>query len=185
MAKRSALRSDGSAGEVTFNMTPMIDCVFQLILFFLLTSQVASANLPRMELFRPLESQAQISKDRKFPYKVIVNVLSDREETKSGVKGPIDPRKAARARAYVVGGKYYDASGKRSDKEKFTLAKLEEILRKRWKETAEEHKSEFFVEIRADKDVHFNEIVPVMEIAAKVGIVKMNLTALAKSRRMR
>ena len=176
MAKRSALRSDGSAGEVTFNMTPMIDCVFQLILFFLLTSQVASANLPRMELFRPLESQAQISKDRKFPYKVIVNVLSDREETKGGVKGPIDPRRAGRAKLYVVGGEPIP---------KKKLADLEEILRKRWKETAEEHKSEFFVEIRADKDVHFNEIVPVMEIAAKVGIVKMNLTALAKSSRMR
>jgi len=176
MAKGSALRSGGGAGEVTFNMTPMIDCVFQLILFFLLTSQFASANLPRMELFRPHESQAQVDKERKFPYKVIVNVLSDREESRGGAKVAVDPRKAGRAKVYVVGGTPISTK---------KLAELEKKLRARWEGTDKEHKGEFFVEIRADKDVHFNEIVPVMEIAAKVGIVKMNLTALAKSRRMR
>lgn len=171
MARRSTFRSDGSAGEVTFNMTPMIDCVFQLILFFLLTSQVASAKLPPIKLAKPHESQAQAHKDVRFPYKVIVNVLSDRDVSKAGDKGASDPRRAGRARLYVVDGMEV------STKE---LIKLEKKLRDRWNSTDEEHKNEFFLEIRADKDVHFNQIVPVMEAGAKVGILKMNLTALAK-----
>lgn len=170
MAKQSALRSGADAGAVSFNMTPMIDCVFQLILFFLLASQVASQDLPAMELHRPHRSQAQKPEDVRFPYKVVVNVLSAREENNP------DPVKAGKAKLYLVGGEKVAPN---------KIQLLERKLKKRWRETDDRHKKDFFIEIRADKDVHFVDVVPVMETAAKVGIVKMNITALAKQAKLR
>ena len=169
MAKRSAFRGGDETGAVTFNATPMIDCVFQLILFFLLTTQVASRTRPLMKLPKPLEAQA-ISEKMKTPHRVVINVLSDRDE-----KNP-DPVKAGRAKEFLVGTKTIPAH---------RLDKLEKIVREEWEKTDPEYKKDFFVEIRADRDVHYAEVARVMEKAARVGIVKMHLTTFVEPKEMR
>lgn len=56
------------------NLTPMLDLVFQLIVFFLLVTNFSSAQLPPMEPPEPEDSQAYVSPDRE---KLIVNVLPE------------------------------------------------------------------------------------------------------------
>jgi biopolymer transport protein ExbD len=52
-------QSKRRAGDIRINMAPMIDVVFQLIIFFTLVSTFASAENIRMELPAPERSQAQ------------------------------------------------------------------------------------------------------------------------------
>ena len=54
MAKKSVYRTGGPA-VVDFNMTPMIDVTFQLILFFILVGQVASDALAQMPIGRAID----------------------------------------------------------------------------------------------------------------------------------
>lgn len=62
-------------GEVGFNMTPMIDIVFQLIIFFLVSSHLArqESQLP-LDLPRAGSGEEAIEVDRP---RVTVNVLAD------------------------------------------------------------------------------------------------------------
>lgn len=169
MAKRSAFWGGGETGAVTFNTTPMIDCVFQLILFFLLTTQVASNTRPLMKLSQPLEPQA-IPEKMKTPSRVVINVLSARDE-----KNP-DPVKAGRAKEFRIGSEKIPLH---------RLDKLEKMIREKLKKTDPEHKKDFFVEIRADRDVHYSEVARVMKKAAEAGVVKMHLTTFVEPKGMR
>ena len=55
----------------SFNMTPMIDVVFLLIIFFMLVSQFSSAENVEVELPEPERSQAI---EATIPEKVILNI---------------------------------------------------------------------------------------------------------------
>lgn len=71
-----------------FNMTPLIDCAFLLLTFFMLTSHFASAEKLEMDLPRPHESQAT---DRRPPERIIVNVYPRGEGQDPGLRlGPVD-----------------------------------------------------------------------------------------------
>jgi biopolymer transport protein ExbD len=63
------------SGEVGFNMTPMIDVVFQLIIFFLLSSHMAKqeTQLP-LPLPAASSGRAEVPDDRP---RLTVNVLAD------------------------------------------------------------------------------------------------------------
>jgi biopolymer transport protein ExbD len=63
--KRSSLR------PIRFNMTPMIDVVFLLVIFFMLVSQFSSAEHVEIEVPDPYDSQAT---EVTIPEKVIINV---------------------------------------------------------------------------------------------------------------
>ena len=80
MAKKT--RSGG--GEIGINMTPMIDCTFQLILFFVLAAKISEAELEKMLVSEPHKSKAvpPATKEgeedfRKMPNKLIVNVVNE------------------------------------------------------------------------------------------------------------
>lgn len=55
-------RSGGIPDQITFNMTPMIDCTFQLVIFFMLTLNFANdeqnemIRLPASELAKPADA---------------------------------------------------------------------------------------------------------------------------------
>ncbi len=165
MARKSVMRANAGAGDVTFNMTPMIDCTFQLIIFFILTSQAASLELAKLTLSKPYKSTAVTSEEFAIPYKAIVNITSAEGEN-GGRKGE--------AMWYVVGGK------------KVRLQDLHEVQKFIGDRLASHLKDglaqkDFYVEIRGDKRVHFRHILPVMEIATNLGIGKMNLSAQIKT----
>ena len=163
MAKRRTI--GGSTGEV--NMTPMIDCTFQLIIFFVLTAQMASEQA-KVLAPKPEVSQAISEEEGTItPGRVTVNIVSkcgDKEENRSSVT-------ATQAKFYQVGA------------EKIPLDKtsrLVEIFTERFV-SAEQRgikKDDFYLEIRGDRDIAFSGIEPVLQAAAAAKIKKMSITAI-------
>lgn len=148
-------------GAVSFNMTPMIDCVFLLIIFFLLASSFASQKLPQLDPHRPHTSQAQPREDMEIPNKVIVNVLPMEGEMLSE-----DPSIAGRAGSYNIDGKSIEVGD---------TSTLAEILTERKQQSRGD---DFFVEVRVDWRVGYSEVTPVLTAAARAEIENLNLTAL-------
>jgi len=56
------------------NMTPMIDIVFQLLVFFMVASHLAGADRDPMALPKPTHSQA---KEKEFSDRLVINLFSD------------------------------------------------------------------------------------------------------------
>jgi biopolymer transport protein ExbD len=50
MARKKKKRESAAAGAVSFNMTPMIDIVFNLLIFFILTSQFTQLEIEQVNL---------------------------------------------------------------------------------------------------------------------------------------
>ena len=163
MAK-SHVHKRGSS-NVEFNMTPMIDVTFQLIIFFILAGQIASAELAQLMLHKPWESQAL--KPEVLPKdKIVINVVSQADPTEKAEN--ISAFQAAQAQEYRIGSKkipvgHYD--------------RLVETLKERKKLFAEGDEQPY-VEIRSDYRINYAQVSPVMLAAAAAGFRKMNITAL-------
>jgi biopolymer transport protein ExbD len=75
------VKSEGMPEQVTFDMTPMIDCTFQLVIFFMLTLNFANdqqnemIRLPISELAKPAEKplESPITLQLTDKNRVIVN----------------------------------------------------------------------------------------------------------------
>ena len=133
--------------SLTFNMAPMIDVVFLLIIFFVLVSTFASAERVAMELPNPDESQA---KNVKLTDRVIINV----QLLNPGAPGLAEV-------GYSIGPTRVESLG--SIAERLALqARLVPDLK---------------VIIRADRRVEYGAVREVMEIVAENGIEKMNIVA--------
>ncbi len=164
-------RNQGQAGSVSMNMTPMIDCTFQLIIFFILATRFASDQVKPMQLHRPLESKAvetELLSAREGPTThTIVNVVSKVSKDVEEVSNT-----ASVAEEYWIAG--YDPI------EVGREGKLTEVLAKELAKAKEKGATEktFFVDIRADKRVGFAYVEPVISAAAAAQIPKMNITAL-------
>ncbi len=65
---------------VAFNMTPMIDIVFQLIIFFLVSSHLAQSQ-SQFELDLPTASSGQEAVEASRTTKIIINVLEPESPT--------------------------------------------------------------------------------------------------------
>ncbi len=76
------------SGEVGFNMTPMIDVVFLLIIFFLVSSHLAKQEA-QMELPLPDAETGEAAAADQLP-RVTVNVLDDGTLLMSGRRVPHD-----------------------------------------------------------------------------------------------
>ncbi|MDP6546091.1 MAG: biopolymer transporter ExbD [Phycisphaerae bacterium] len=168
MAKNQVYKKN-SSGSVEFNMTPMIDCTFQLIIFFILSATVLSDALADLELHRPYRSQASDDKElNKLPNRIIVNVLSEETDKKE-----LDSGLSATAKEYMINGKSIRIND---------MDGLIERIRQGAIKAQDEHYKEFFVEVRADHRVSFRAVQGVLKAAASASIrgveTKMNITAL-------
>ncbi len=69
-------KSEDSENEVELNMTPMIDVVFLLIIFFMVVSELSTLNLEEIEL--PLADESEVLKSEKLDARhIICNVRED------------------------------------------------------------------------------------------------------------
>ena len=65
------------AEDPGFNMTPMIDVVFQLLIFFMLVTEVAAMEIERVYL--PIATEA-VEDDQPDKDRLIINVVHDEDE---------------------------------------------------------------------------------------------------------
>jgi biopolymer transport protein ExbD len=135
---------------IGFNMTPMIDVVFLLVIFFMVVSQVVSSEAELLDLPRPHKSQA-------VPYrgqqKLTVTLVGD------GVGG--------------VARRKVGANVARDDQE---LASL--LLETR--RAAETRGLRLQVVLRADRDIHFKYVREAMQIIDQAGVAFMDIAAVAQ-----
>ena len=146
-------------------MTPMIDVTFQLIIFFMLTTQMASQEIVTMKVPAPPWSVAkELGKNR-----AIVNVVpySDKEirqdETKMGL-----------AKWFQIKSTRIPL-GARSERE------LVDLLRKMKADSGDATEA-FAVELRADQRIHYSQIQPVLRALQTAQMEKMRITALVGGR---
>lgn len=129
------------------NITAMMDLVLNLITFFVLVSNFASASLPLIEPPAPEDSLARAtdSQDR-----IVISLeVTDKD---SGL-----------AKRIVAGGKEIGpADGK-------------QLLDFLIKEVKVSDKVE--VDLRVDKNVRYDQVQPVLAIMAQASVKKMNLVA--------
>jgi biopolymer transport protein ExbD len=165
MAKKNKA-PHGGVGEV--NMTPMIDCTFQLIIFFILTAQMASEQA-KVLIATPADSMALSVVDPKappFPNKVTVNICGKFGDAKQ------DKRDASES----ASAEYYQIGQKRIELHEEEL--LIQMLKEARAAALQKHPdAEFFVEIRADRDINYAGIEPVLLAAGEAKMQRMTITA--------
>lgn len=172
MSKSQVYLKD-SSGAVDFNMTPMIDVTFQLIIFFILAGQMASQDLAQVKLHRPFDSKAIPDEDVDKNGGVIINIVSKGAVVQEeGQKD--DPLLAAEAKEYRIGRRRFGL-GDPDFLER--LRDLKERADRQVKGTSKKP----YVEIRSDCRIAYKYVRPVMEKAGKAGFRMMNLTALTKT----
>jgi len=165
MAKKK-LEDHGGAAEV--NMTPMIDCTFQLIIFFILTAQMASEQA-KVLISTPIESMALSVVDPKsppFPNKVTVNICGKFGDAKQDKR---DASESSSAEFYQIGQKRIEVH-----EEELLVQMLKDAFAQAKKNNPD---AEFFVEIRADKDINYAGIEPVLLAAGEAKMARMTITA--------
>ncbi|MCG3178783.1 MAG: hypothetical protein BIFFINMI_01112 [Phycisphaerae bacterium] len=74
-------KSRKKSEDVGMNMTPMIDVVFQLILFFLLVSQFASAETDPKILLPELDWNTSVTAPAPAEFKLLVNMMAKEDST--------------------------------------------------------------------------------------------------------
>jgi len=171
MAKKSVVSSDGTT-VAEFNMTPMIDVTFQLILFFILVGQVASDDLAQMILPAPTESQTHDPDDLKTPLRIILNIASRSESAED--LGSFKDADGARVGFYLLGKTRIDARNPDA------LVELRDTVKELLKDLTEEQKDKFAIEIRADKRLRYDQVAPAMFTVSSAGLTNMQITALRK-----
>jgi len=170
-------------GQMDINMTPMIDCTFQLIIFFILTAQMAAQEIAPVAVPEPYESMAINELEdggnlNQMPNKVTVNIV-----------GPYGNELKDRKAGNSGDAKYYQIGDKKiviGDQEELTAVMelhLESFKKDEQDKGKKPDTSKFFVEIRGDQDVDYAHVAPVMQAAGNAGISKMNITALVDATR--
>ena len=168
MAKSAALRGGGS--DLQFNMTPMIDVTFQLIIFFILAGQMSSQELARsIKLSMPHHSQATRDVPEQALNRVVVNVVAKAALVDN--VDLLDGSLQSQASHYEVMGEVIDVSN------------LPELLNKlkEFKDNAKakgQEEKDFTVVIRADHRVNYGQVEPAIAAAVNAEIPKMNIAAL-------
>lgn len=161
MARHWAIREQSPSGQVSFNMTPMIDCTFQLIIFFVIGGQIVSGTLAPMELPRPQQSQAVATEQLATP-RIIVNVLAVGDAATGEVEA------TGQAKWYEIDGLVVPIGD---------VDQLAAIFQTRKTATDVVSGEGFCVEIRADHRVNYSYIEPIIVAARRSGIDKLNMTA--------
>ena len=132
-----------SRAGLGFNMTPMIDVVFQLIIFFLLSSHLARQEV-QLELDLPQATSGQ-APDKEEIRRVVINVLPNEQAGKR----------------IVVGGRFVDAE---------ELAQLIDYEARR---TRREARGQLEVRIRSDRKVPYRVVEPLLVACARCGVWKV------------
>lgn len=150
---------------VSFNMTPMIDVTFQLIIFFLLVGQFAS--LEKLQLKPPAPLDPLMVED---PTELaVLNVAAYTDEQIAR-----DPSLAGQPAEWML-----SATGERTPdaSTQWLREQLEEAFENARLRDENLTIGQFKLEIRADRGVHYAYMTRVFSAAAQLGLQEMNIVA--------
>jgi biopolymer transport protein ExbD len=173
-------QSQAKSLAVSFNVVPLVDVIMLLIFFFVLTTEIASKSIASMDLPQPTHSVAEdTSKSKKggppnpseVGNKIIVNVVS---------RAPTGLRTGAMIQAATEGhlmidGDDIDINDSDALVRRINNRRAAAAQNPEWK------KEDFAIEVRADKDVYWQYVAPVMAAASSCGVKNVTLTALTDS----
>jgi biopolymer transport protein ExbD len=165
-------RKKVESGVQEFNMTPMIDVTFQLIIFFILAGQMASQDIQALIPPKPFHSQAS---DALVPaQRVIVNIVSEASD---------DPNAPDRDARDASG--WYVSSANLPEPEMIAAdptyrQKLIDVLAQAYAGCPEDLREEFTIEIRCDYRIQYRSVEMVLMAAGDAQIPKMAITALVR-----
>jgi biopolymer transport protein ExbD len=157
----------GAPGDISFNYIPLIDVTFNLIIFFVLTSEIGSAQKARVLIPDPYMPQA-VKRDAMSTNSVVIAVIS-----KGAMDKDADAETASLAYSYDIGGTTFEVTDLKGLVD--LIAQKKAAYEKLAGVTAS--KGEFFVEIRADARLKFSEVSPVIQAIAAAQIPKMAISA--------
>ena len=165
MASKVFTRGRASIG---FNMTPMIDCTFQLILFFMLTTQTASAEYVDVNVPKPYQSVGRKIEPDGKSVDVLVSVApysrTEIAQDKTGsLKGDVKFFQLGTLRI-------------RPEQRDRLVLELKRIKRREAKDC------EMIVEIRADRSIEYGLVEPVLQAITAAEIGTMRLTVMREQR---
>jgi biopolymer transport protein ExbD len=154
MAKRNK-ELDPSNQALEMNMTPMIDCTFLLLVFFMIVSEMSSLDLENMAL--AYADQAKAPEVEPPDRRVVINIRKD--DAKKG---------------------FVRIQGRQYDKDK-----LAELIRKEAIKSGREHDPKFAkivihklrVLIRCDREAKYETVQWVFDACSKNGVYKTILAA--------
>ena len=149
--------------EVRMNMTSMMDIVFQLIIFFILVTNFATADLPELDPPTPANSNALQTDD---PTVRMVNVVPMRSA---------DPAEFGVASHALLLGQPYAMGAEGMKALTAALVKMKDDMAAR--------DVQIKVDLRADRTLRFDQVQPVMMAVTAAGITRVNLVARLDSQR--
>ena len=157
MARNKEL--DPSVQNVEVNMTPMIDCTFLLLIFFMVVSEMSSLDMEALAL--PHANQAEPPEEPPADRMITVNIKKD--DAKKGF--------------VRIQGRNYNED------------KLTELLRKEAIKSGREHDPKFpkipiyklFVLIRCDREAKYETVQWVFKACSMNGVYKTILAASPES----
>lgn len=165
----------GPAGDVSFNYTPLVDVTFNLIIFFVLTSQIVGTNLAKIDLAQPNTSLVVLREDPSVAAKqrIIIQVVSKRAGKKDD--NAQDRKEASEAACYEIDGQSIPLNN-----QQLLESKITQTVNFLKRENKLKSADDFYVEVRADKRVQYSYVAPVLKAAVNANIKNMNITALAE-----
>lgn len=158
-------QASATAGELGFDMTPMIDIVFQLIIFFI-TCVTFIETQTSQDLILPLADQAQPPADNSEKELFVFNVVNLKKLDVKGERVFKDKKYP-----FVVGGVHMNRDALR---EQLSFAWQASLARA----GGDAKKVEAAVIIRGDRDVEWGHVLTAMAQAQQVGFIKVYLKAL-------
>ncbi len=155
MARRRNKELDPTRQAVEMNMTPMIDCVFLLLTFFMIVSEMSSLDMESLAL--AYADQANPPEAPPADRQVVINIKKD--DAKKG---------------------FVRIQGRNYDKDK-----LAELIRKEAIKSGREHDTKhpkikiykLFVLIRCDRLAKYETVQWVFDACSKNGVYKTILAA--------
>ncbi len=153
-------RKQDKQADVGINMTPMIDVVFQLITFFMLASQFASAEVDKSITVPDLMESRALVNDPKPPIRLIINIAADiADDDPTGVR--------SKGLAYIKVGPIDVGDDTVRLREQLDLGKAR----------ADALKGNLILILRAHRTLAWQHVQQVMGEAAKAGIKDVQLAA--------
>lgn len=130
--------------EAQMDMTPMIDCVFQLLIFFMVTASMTKMDQMK-EIELPVAPKAAIPEEAQLQGRGVINIAP--------LGTPAGGGTVSESRPFLIGGQLTDERG------------LLKILEERAKETPD-----FKVYMRVDKNAEFKTVKRAIRACANAGV---------------